>query len=93
MKNKWLIAGILIVILLVLFTAIIYLSWQGIEQANQSGVRWRVFSYDFVSAEADEEQLFSIDGSATLDIRNDIGNITIVTGSDDEIVIKQFLIS
>jgi hypothetical protein len=88
MKNKWLIAGILIVILLVLFTAIIYLSWQGLDQARQSGVRWRAFSYDFISAEADEELRFSIKDSATLDIKNDIGNITIVAGSDDEIVVK-----
>ena len=88
MKHKWLIAGILIVILLVLFTAIIYLFWQDLDQVRQSDVRWRAFSYDFVSAEADEEQHFSINDSATLDIRNDIGNITIVVGSDDEIVIK-----
>jgi hypothetical protein len=88
MKNKWLIASILIVILVMLFTAIIYFSWQGLDQARQSGVRWRAFSYDFVSAEADEEQRFSINGAATLDIMNDIGNITIVAGSDDEIVIQ-----
>jgi DUF4097 and DUF4098 domain-containing protein YvlB len=88
MKNKWLIAGILILILLLLFTAIISLSWQGLEQIGQGGVRYRAFSNDVVSAEADEDLRFPVNGPANLDIRNDIGNITVTVGSDDEIVIK-----
>lgn len=88
MKNKWLIASILIVILVMLFVAIIYLSWQGIDQARQSGVRWRIFAYDIVSAESDEEQRFSTDGPTTLDLKNDIGNISVLAGTGDEIVIK-----
>ena len=88
MKNKWLIASILIVILVMLFVAIIYLSWQGLDQARQSGVRWRIFANDIVSAESDEEQRFSADGPTTLDLKNDIGNVTIQAGTADEIVIK-----
>jgi DUF4097 and DUF4098 domain-containing protein YvlB len=88
MKNKWLIASILIVILLMLFAAIVYLSWQGLEQASQGDARWRAFSYDVVSVEADEEQRFLVNGPAKLDIENDIGNITIAAGTGDEIIIK-----
>jgi len=88
MKNKWLIASILIVILVMLFVAIIYLSWQGIDQARQSGVRWRIFAYDIVSAESDEVQRFSTDGPTTLNLKNDIGNVTILAGTYNEIIIK-----
>ena len=87
MKNKWLIAGSLIVILVLLFAAIVYYTWQGVSRARQDGVRWRAFSYDIVSAEADEEQRFPISGPAALDIQNDIGNITVLVGAEDEIVI------
>ena len=44
MKNKWLIAGSLIVILVLLFAAIVYYTWQGVSRARQDGVRWRAFS-------------------------------------------------
>ena len=88
MKNKWLIASVLIAILFLLFTAIIYLSWQGFDQAQKSGVHWQAFSYDIVSVEADEEIRFPINGPATLDISNDVGDITITTGTDNEIIIK-----
>jgi DUF4097 and DUF4098 domain-containing protein YvlB len=88
MKNKWLVASILIVALLILLAAIINFSWQGIDFARQSGVRWRAFSNDIVSAEGDEELRFSSGAPGTLDIQNDIGNITVSTGAGDEIVIK-----
>ncbi len=87
MKSKWLIVGILIVILLALFTAIIYLSWQGIDQAKQSGVRWKVFSTDIISAESDEEQTFEVNDSARLDISNNAGNIKITSGTGNKIVV------
>jgi DUF4097 and DUF4098 domain-containing protein YvlB len=88
MKNKWLIASILVLILATLLTAIVYYSWQVIDLASQSGVRWRAFTNDIVSAEGDEELRFSTDGPGTLDIQNDIGNITVSAGTGDEIVIK-----
>jgi len=86
-KRKWLIAGPLILIELALCGAIVGLSWASVAQARVGGFRWRLFSADTVSAEADDSQTFTVAGPATLTVKNTAGNVTVIGGTGHEIVV------
>jgi len=90
MKLKWIIIPILLLAELGLCAAIVAVSWGGIARIQTTGVRWplRMFQLNTVSAEADEEQHFTVDGSATLNVENSNGKITVTGGAGDTIDIS-----
>lgn len=94
MKYKWLIAGALSLAMLAMCGGIVGVMWFTVGQATTSGFRWNGFNInlDNVSAEADEEQRVSVSGPAALTVQssaeNAAGDITIIGGTGDEIVVK-----
>jgi DUF4097 and DUF4098 domain-containing protein YvlB len=87
MKYKWLIAGGLMLALLALCAGIVFASWVGIAGLRRTGVSWRLFSVDTISAEADEEQRAAVSGPATFTLENSAGKVTVTGGTGKEIVI------
>lgn len=85
MKRKWLIAGILIAIEVLLCVGIIAIGWTGVDDLKTEGFRIRVFHADLASAEADEEWVFSADGDTILDLDSSAGDIQVRGGDTDEI--------
>lgn len=88
MKNKWLIASILIVALIGLCSASIFATWQGVLMAQDNGVRFRGFNVNRISAKATEEKTLNVSGPTSLKVANSFGNITVETGTDDKVVVK-----
>ncbi|HLE27141.1 MAG TPA: DUF4097 family beta strand repeat-containing protein [Anaerolineales bacterium] len=88
MKYKWLIVGALMLALLVLCVAMVGILWATAGFAQTEGLRLRMFSADTVSAEADEEQRFTVSGPAELAVTNVVGDVTVTGGGGDEIVVK-----
>ncbi len=87
MRTKWLVAGGLVLALVVLCAGIMAVSWFSIARLSRTGVNWRVFSADIVSAEADEEQRFAMSGPAVLSVENGAGDVTVTGGEGAEIVV------
>jgi DUF4097 and DUF4098 domain-containing protein YvlB len=92
MKYKWLIAGALLLAMLAMCAGVVGVMWFSISRATVSGINFVGISFDAVSAEADEEQRVTVNGPATLtvnaDSENTAGDITIIGGEGDEIVIE-----
>lgn len=94
MKYKWLIAGSLLLAMLAMCAGIVGVMWFTVDQATTLGFRWNGLNInlDNVSAEADEEQRVSVSGPAVLVVQsnaeNAAGDITIIGGIGDEIVVK-----
>lgn len=93
MKNRNLIAGILIVTLLTLLGAIVYASWQGIEQIQTAGTRIEFFSMDTVSAEKTDESKLTVDGAVDLLLETNYGDVSIEQGNEDEVVIMAHMVA
>ena len=87
MKHKWLIASILFVIEVALCGGMVLASSTGISRLQQEGVRVRFFQFDTFSAEADQEQSFTVGLPARLVVANSIGQLTVQAGSDNAIVV------
>ena len=87
MRYKWMVVGGLVLALVALCAGIIAVSWFSVARLRASGVNWRVFSADTVSAEADEEQRFTVNRPAVLSVENSAGEITVTGGEGDEIVV------
>jgi len=87
MRYKWLVAGGLMLALFALCAGIVAVLWFSVARLNASGVNWRVFSADTVSAEADEEQRFTVNGPPALSVENAAGEVTVTGGEGDEIVV------
>jgi DUF4097 and DUF4098 domain-containing protein YvlB len=85
MKNKWLIASVLIVVLIGLCGASLFATWQGIRMAQASGLRFRGFGVNTVSAQATEEKSLKVNGPANLTVENSFGNISVKVGTDDQV--------
>lgn len=92
MKYKWLIAGALLLAMLTMCAGIVGVMWFSISRADIWDVSFVGIGLNAVSAEADEEQRVTVNGPATLNVNTDTentaGDITIVGGAGDEIVIK-----
>jgi DUF4097 and DUF4098 domain-containing protein YvlB len=88
MKRKWLIAGVLIVIEVALLVSIIVIGWTGVDDIESDGFGIRIFHADLMSARADEEWQFVADGNIQLVVDSAGGDIQIVAGDTDEIVIQ-----
>ena len=84
--RRWIVGGLIAGLIATcgLSIAIIALT---IGQFDQSGLRFRAFSFDNVSAEATEEQRFTVSAPARLEVDNDGGNVTITAADTDEIVV------
>jgi DUF4097 and DUF4098 domain-containing protein YvlB len=86
MKLKWLIIPILALVELLLCAGIIAVTWGSVGRIQMDGWRWRGFQLSTVSAEADEEQQFTLDNSpATLKVTNSNGKIIVTGGAGDTI--------
>jgi len=92
MKYKWLIAGALLLAMLAMCAGVVGVMWFSISRATVSGINFVGIGLNAVSAEADEEQRVTVNGPATLavnaDSENTAGDITIIGGEGDEIVIE-----
>ena len=88
MKGKWLIAGALILAEIGICGAIITAVWAGVNVAKLSRFE---FVNDRVSVTADEEDRLTVSGPVTINVnKGDLpayGNITVIGGSGDEIVV------
>lgn len=87
MKRKWQIASFLILIEIVLCAGIIFAVWSGARQIRASGVRIRVFNFDWFSAEETEEWRFEVGGEAVLNVDSAAGNVEVIAGEGDEVLI------
>ncbi|HEY4689504.1 MAG TPA: DUF4097 family beta strand repeat-containing protein [Anaerolineae bacterium] len=87
MKRKRLVAAVLILTELAVCAGIILASWPIFGQAGATGIRWRLFTADSISVEADEEQRFSVSGPATLIVENTSGSIQVSAGTGNAITI------
>ncbi len=88
MKNKWLIASVLIVALIGLCGASLFAVWQGVRVAQDSGLRFKNFGVYTASANAIEEKGLVVSGTAHLNVQNDRGNIIVQTGDDGQVHVK-----
>jgi DUF4097 and DUF4098 domain-containing protein YvlB len=87
MRNKWIIASILIVVLLTLCAASLFAVWQGFHMAQAGGFSLRV-QRDNVKAESVEEKTLKVSGPVNLTLNNDFGNISVASGADGQVHIK-----
>ncbi len=87
MKSKWIIAGLLILVLITLCGASLFAVWQGVKIAQEGG-----FVVDIqnpaVSAEATEEKTLTVKGPVDLTVNNDFGDINIEKAADGQVHIK-----
>ena len=82
MKNKWLIASILIVALIVLCGAGLLAVWSGVRLAQNNGLRFQLGVND-VSAKATEQKTITISDPASLSVTTDFGDIQVTGGGRD----------
>lgn len=93
MKSKWLIASGLILVELLLCAGIIAAAWTGMTRFSTMRIRLGEFVRETVKATADEEQRLTVGGPATVEVNREgnlpaIGDVTIVAGSDGEVVVS-----
>ena len=84
MKNKWIIASILIVALIALCGASLYAAWVGVRMAQDSGVRFELLP-NTVSAKATEQKTISVSSPASLSVISDLGDVSVKSGPDGQI--------
>lgn len=91
MKGKWLIASGLVLVELLLCAGIVAAVWMGMTRLGALQIRLGDFVQETVKATADEEQRFNVSGPATVNVnKGDLpafGDVTVVTGSEDEVVV------
>jgi hypothetical protein len=77
MKYKWLVAGVLITVLLLVCLAAAAIMFFSINrgQMNSGDVDWRIFQDDRFSAEEDQDWSFSADGPMELVIDSSAGDV------------------
>ncbi len=87
MKYKWLIAGVIILALLGLCAGTILVTWAALAPLRSSTFQWEVFKTNAISAEADEEQRYTVSGATTLSVKNSSGDVVVKGGEGQEVVI------
>jgi DUF4097 and DUF4098 domain-containing protein YvlB len=87
MRNKWLIASILIVILLFLCGASLFAVWQGFRLTKSGGFNLRIQNNQ-VKVEGVEEKTLKVSGPVNLTLNNDFGDVSVSSGSDGQVHIK-----
>jgi DUF4097 and DUF4098 domain-containing protein YvlB len=88
MKHKWFIASILFGLELFLCAGIVVASSSSLAQFRQSGVQLRFFKFDTISAEASEEQNFTVAAPASLVVTNLNGAVVVQPGAENAIVVR-----
>jgi DUF4097 and DUF4098 domain-containing protein YvlB len=90
MKHKWIIAGALVTVLLLICMAAVVIMFFSLNQAQMSGgdVDWRVFQNDLFSAEEDQEWSFTADGATELVLDSRFGDVEVTGGQGNEIIVK-----
>lgn len=86
MSRKWIIASILIVVLLTLCGASLYAAWQGARMVETSGIDISIRD-NSVKAERTEEKMLRVNGPVNLTLNNDVGDVTVKTGTDGQVKI------
>jgi DUF4097 and DUF4098 domain-containing protein YvlB len=87
MKSKWIIAGVLIVVLIALCGASLLAIWQGVQAVRGDGIRINVGA-NTVSAKATEEKTLAVSGSVDLTVENDFGDVSVQNGAEGQVAIK-----
>ncbi len=91
MKGKWFIAGALIVAELALCAGIVGALWVGAAGLGGGRIRLGDFRQENFSATADEEERFTVDGPAVLEVNKGdqsvFGDVTVTGGPGDAIVV------
>lgn len=88
MKNKWLIASILIVVLIGLCGASLFATWQGVQMAQARGIHFRGINLDSVPARASEEKKLTVNGPVNLTVENDLGNVSVQSSVDGAVTVR-----
>ena len=90
MKNKWLVASILIVVLIGVCSASFFAVWQGVRMAQDTGVHFNLanWSVDQVDAKATEEKTLEVGSPVSLSVETYQGNITVRAGKDGQVAVK-----
>lgn len=90
MRNKWIVASVLIVALIVVCAASLFATWQGVRLAQQNGIRFTGSGFDVnqVSAQATEEKTVSVTQPINLSAVTDHGSITVRAGKDGQVTVK-----
>lgn len=86
--RKWFIIIPLVLILLLLCGAITATALFAVRGISSSGIRMPSFGTMNFSVEEEAEQRFPVNSPAKLTIKNFAGRVSIVTGQDDEIVVR-----
>lgn len=88
MKNKWLIASVLIVVLIGLCGVSMFAVWQGAKLVGEGGARFRGFRTNAVSAQATEEKSLAVKGPVSLNVENTFGDVSVKAGADGQVNVK-----
>ncbi|MBN2386974.1 MAG: DUF4097 family beta strand repeat protein [Anaerolineales bacterium] len=88
MKRKWIAITVLILALLGVGALVIYTLTTSVLNSTRSGVQVEFGSTNAFRAEADEEQILEVSTGAGLVVTNTSGDITILGGENDQIVIE-----
>lgn len=86
MKNKWIVASILIVALIMLCGASLYATWAGMRMVQNSGMRIHLGA-NTTSAKATEEKTLAVSEPADLTVINDFGDISVQAEAEGKISI------
>jgi DUF4097 and DUF4098 domain-containing protein YvlB len=86
-KRGWL-AVLVGLAMLGVCAAMLVALWGGYTWTRAEGLRWRVVASDTVSVESDEERRFAVNGPATLDLTNHVGDVAVTAGDTNEIVVN-----
>lgn len=91
-QRKWLIAIPILVILLALCVGMVVIALITVRRLGDSDVlSWSGLNLNMVSAELEETQTFDVPLPASLTVANPCaGDVTVLAGSDDRIVLKAF---
>ncbi|MBN1148957.1 MAG: DUF4097 family beta strand repeat protein [Anaerolineales bacterium] len=87
MRNKRLVASILILAEILLCAGMISVSWLGVQQAAASGVHLRLFQFDRISAEAQQDWRFEVDRPSRLVVVCEAGRVEISGGAENEVTV------
>jgi DUF4097 and DUF4098 domain-containing protein YvlB len=94
MKGKWIIAGGLLLAELVLCVGMMASIWAGVVGLGRMQIRLGNFLDDTVSATAQEEERFEVDGPATVNVNKGdqaaFGDVTVIGGLGDEVVVTAY---
>jgi hypothetical protein len=90
MRNKRIVASILIVALIVVCGASLFATWQGIQMAQGKGIHFNGswMEADTASAQATETKTVNVQEPINLSAVTDHGSITVVAGKDGQVIVK-----